>query len=74
MSKQANLDYVYNELGEYKAKNDYTLNNLVELANFWNDVSNQNRERFSDRVLKKLFVLNMAPNGMWAYFLSVYFF
>lgn len=54
-------------------KNDYTLNNLVELANFWNDVSNQNRERFSDRILKKLFVLNMAPNGMWAYFLSVYF-
>lgn len=54
-------------------KNDYTLNNLVELANFWDDVSNQNRERFSDRILKKLFVLNMAPNGMWAYFLSVYF-
>lgn len=54
-------------------KNDYTLNNLVELANFWNDVSNQNRERFSDRILKKLFILNMAPNGMWAYFLSVYF-
>lgn len=54
-------------------KNDFTLNNLVELANFWDDISNQNRERFSDRVLKKLFVLNMAPNGMWAYFLSVYF-
>lgn len=54
-------------------KNDYTLNNLVELANFWNDVSRQNRERFSDRILKKLFVLNLAPNGMWAYFLSVYF-
>ncbi|MGN1327432.1 MAG: hypothetical protein ACI4VQ_05115, partial [Clostridia bacterium] len=43
------------------------------MADFWNDVSKQNRERFSDRVLKKLFVLNMAPNGMWAYFLSVYF-
>lgn len=54
-------------------KNDFTLNNLVELANFWNDISNQNRERFSDRILRKLFVLNMAPNGMWAYFLSVYF-
>lgn len=62
------------ERDSYKLlKNDYTLNNLVELANFWNDVSNQNRERFSDRILKKLFVLNMAPNGMWAYFLSVYF-
>ena len=62
------------ERDSYKLlKNDYTLNNLVELANFWNDVSNQNRERFSDRILKKLFVLNMAPNGMWTYFLSVYF-
>ena len=54
-------------------KNDYTLHNLVELANFWSDVSSQNRERFSDRVLNKLFVLSMAPNGMWTYFLSVYF-
>jgi len=62
------------ERDSYKLlKNDYTLNNLVELAHFWEDVSNQNRERFSDRILKKLFVLNMAPNGMWAYFLSVYF-
>ena len=62
------------ERDSYKLlKNDYTLNNLVELANFWNDVSNQSRERFSDRVLNKLFVLNMAPNGMWTYFLSVYF-
>ena len=54
-------------------KNDTTLKNLVDLANFWNDISGQNRERFSDRILNKLFVLNMAPNGMWAYFLSVYF-
>lgn len=54
-------------------KNDTTLNNLVDLANFWNDISSQNRERFSDRILNKLFVLNLAPNGMWAYFLSVYF-
>ena len=62
------------EKDSYKLlKNDYTLNNLVELATFWNDISSQNRERFSDRILNKLFVLNMAPNGMWAYFLSVYF-
>ena len=54
-------------------KNDTTLKNLVELTLFWEDISSQNRERFSDRVLNKLFVLNMAPNGMWTYFLSVYF-
>lgn len=62
------------ERDSYKLlKNDTTLNNLVDLANFWNDIFSQNRERFSDRVLNKLFVLNLAPNGMWAYFLSVYY-
>lgn len=54
-------------------KDDNTLNNLTELANFWNDISIQNSDRFSERVLKKLFVLNYAPNGMWNYFVSVYF-
>lgn len=62
------------EKDSYKLlKNDYVLSNLIELANFWNDIYNQNQERFSDRILNKLFVLNLAPNGMWAYFLSVYF-
>lgn len=62
------------ERDSYKLfKDGATLKNLVDLANFWNDISNQNRERFSDRVLNKLFVLNLAPNGMWTYFLSVYF-
>ena len=54
-------------------KNDTTLNNLVDLVNFWNDIFNQNKERFSDKVLNKLFILNLAPNSMWSYFLSVYF-
>ena len=54
-------------------KNDKTMDNLIELANFWNDISIQNSERFSDRILKKLFVLNYAPNGMWNYFVSVFF-
>lgn len=53
--------------------NDSVLNNLIELANFWNDVDAQNSERFSDDVLRRLFVLNYAPNGMWTYFVSVYF-
>lgn len=62
------------EKDSYKLlKNDTTFDNLVTLANFWNDVANQNVERFSDRVLRRLFVLNYAPNGMWTYFVSVYF-
>lgn len=54
-------------------KNDQTFENLIDLANFWNDMQNQNVERFSDKVLRRLFVLNYAPNGMWTYFVSVYY-
>lgn len=54
-------------------KNDKTLDNLESLADFWNDVSNQDKERFSENVLRRLYVLNYAPNGMWTYFTSVYF-
>ncbi|MDO4650585.1 MAG: DUF262 domain-containing protein [Eubacteriales bacterium] len=54
-------------------KKDSTFDNLIDLANFWNDVQNQSVERFSDRVLRRLFVLNYAPNGMWTYFVSVYY-
>ena len=54
-------------------KEDNTLEDLITLAEFWEDVSNQDTHRFSDKVLKRLFVLNYAPNGMWTYFVSVYF-
>lgn len=50
-----------------------TFKNLITLASFWNDVAQQNDDRFSERVLRRLFVLNYAPNGMWTYFVSVYF-
>lgn len=54
-------------------KNDNTFKNLQLLADFWEDVLTQNKNVFSDDVLKDLFILNYAPNGMWTYFLSVYF-
>lgn len=54
-------------------KKENTFNNLIDLANFWNDISNQDNDRFSERILRRLFVLNYAPNGMWTYFVSVYF-
>ncbi len=52
---------------------DRVLSDLEVLARFWNDISNQDTDRFSDRILRRLFVLNYAPNGMWSYFVSVYF-
>ena len=53
--------------------NDHALFELESLAEFWKSVLDQNTDMFSDRVLRRLFVLNYAPNGMWAYFVSVYF-
>ena len=54
-------------------KQDDTFENLKDLAQFWEDITDQNRERFSEEVLKKLFILNYAPNSMWNYFISVYY-
>lgn len=53
-------------------KNDNALNDLESLASFWYSVETQS-DKFSERVLKQLFVLHYAPNSMWSYFLSVYF-
>jgi uncharacterized protein with ParB-like and HNH nuclease domain len=62
------------ERDQYKLlKNEKTFDNLEILAKFWQDVTDQDTDRFSDRILRRLFVLNYAPNGMWYYFVSVYF-
>jgi hypothetical protein len=62
------------EKGKYAIlKQDETLSNLKILVDFWNDVYSQSEERFSAKVRRKLFILNYAPNGMWTYFLTVYF-
>lgn len=54
-------------------KNSNTFDDLAILAHFWEDVSNQDKDRFSFQVLRRLFVLNYAPNSMWTYIVSVYF-
>lgn len=62
------------EKDAYKAlKNETILNDLEILIKFWYDVNNQDSTRFSEKILRLLFVLNYAPNGMWYYFVSVYF-
>ena len=50
-----------------------TLINLVSLVKFWESIIYQDSERFSEEVLKRLFILDYAPNGMWTYLVSVYF-
>jgi len=54
-------------------KQSHTIDELKALALFWESVADQDKNRFSDNVLKKFFVLNYAPNGMWQHITSVYF-
>ena len=54
-------------------KREDTFNDLITLAHLWEDVINQDKDRFSQRILRRLFVLNYAPNGMWTYVVSVFF-
>lgn len=54
-------------------KREETLDNLERLAQFWKNVLSQDDLVFSERVLRRLAVLNYAPNGMWTYLVSVYF-
>jgi len=54
-------------------RKDDTLANLIDLSEFWEAVYNQDTDRFSDNVLRSLFILNYAPNSMWTYFVSVYY-
>lgn len=63
----------YERDGYALLKTEDTFNDLITLAHFWEDVINQDEERFSQRILRRLFVLNYAPNGMWTYVVSVFF-
>lgn len=77
-AKQGNRNTTTEALRNFYEKNQYellksdeTMLNLEALAAFWKKVDEQ--EGFSERVLRRLFVLNYAPNGMWTYLVSVYF-
>ena len=58
---------VFNNLIELAKENVF--NNLIELANFGMIFQIKKRINFQN-VLRKLFVLNYAQNGMWTYFTS----
>lgn len=62
------------EREQYKILHEnQSFDDLCILADFWSDISSQNEDIFSQEVLRDLYVLEYAPNGMWTYFLSVYF-
>ncbi len=64
----------YYEKDSYKVlQSDETFCELEILAQFWDDVTTRNEERFSPRVLKRLYVLSWAPYNIWTYVVSIYF-
>lgn len=79
-AKEGNKSTTTESLRRFYAKNKFaylhnetTVLNLKLLVEFWSDVANQNSTRFTPEVIKQLYILNDAPNGMWEYLLSVYF-
>ena len=79
-AKEGNKSSTTEALRKFYERNKYqylkrpnTIEDLKSLALFWESVSDQDKTRFSEGVLKKLFVLNYAPNGMWQHITSVYF-
>lgn len=79
-AKEGNKSSTTEALRKFYERNKYqylkhpnTIEELKSLALFWESVANQDKTRFSEDVLKKLFVLNYAPNGMWQHITSVYF-
>lgn len=79
-AKQGNKNTTTEALRNFFEKDNYallkkeeTLCILEALLDFWKKINLQDSEYFSERNLKRLFVLKYAPNGMWANLLSVYF-
>lgn len=79
-AKEGNKNTTTEALRKFYERNKYrylkqphTISDLKSLALFWKSVTLQDRSRFSESVLKKLFVLNYAPNGMWQHITSVFF-
>lgn len=79
-AKEGNKSTTTEALRKFYERNKYhylkqpgTISDLKSLALFWKSISSQDGQRFSDSILRKLFVLTYAPNGMWQNIVSVYF-
>ncbi|MCT7959297.1 DUF262 domain-containing HNH endonuclease family protein [Laspinema sp. D1] len=79
-AKEGNKSSTTESLRKFYERNKYqylkkenTIGDLKTLAIFWKSIILQDKGRFSDSILKKLFVLHFAPNGMWQNITSVYF-
>lgn len=79
IEKCESVNGTFHMMREFYAENNYkllrdeeTFKDLETLAKFWDDIASRN-ERFSPRVLKKLYVLSHSPYSIWSYIVSLYF-
>ena len=64
----------YYEKNNYSVlKSEETFENLETLAKFWDDVARRDEQKFSNRVLKRLYVLDNSPYSLWGNVVSLYF-
>ena len=62
------------ERDNYKIlKSDKAFEDLMTLANFWNDVALRDDTRFSARILRQLYIMAYLPHSFWNYVVSIYF-
>ena len=62
----------YSESNYEIFQSEETFEELITLANFWDEVTERN-EKFSPQVLKKIYTLNFSPYSVWSYVVSLYF-
>ena len=68
----SNMRDFYSESNYEIFQSEDTFEDLVTLANFWDNVAERN-EKFSSQVLKKLYTLDCSPYSVWSYVVSLYF-
>ncbi len=79
LAKENTKSDTFKGLRIYYEKNDYEIlksaevfEDLMTLANFWNDIAARNEQRFSPRILKRLYVLSYSPYALWENIVSLY--
>lgn len=80
LAKSGTKSDTFKGLRPYYEKNNYkilrdekTFEDLIILVNFWNDIAIRDEKRFSNDVLKKIFILNYSPYSIWTNIVSLYF-
>jgi uncharacterized protein with ParB-like and HNH nuclease domain len=73
-SKEIALRKFYAEKAYDKLKNPEIMDELIDLAKFWNDIYSKNPNVFTQESLKYIQCLSFYPNEYWKYVTSVFYY